>query len=137
MTKFYYQRCIKPVVKRDPTIFKENEILAAEPTLPEIVFDMDATKKHTRLLRPNEKVIGSGTVLKHEKTLPLMNAKDLAAVPKQRRVLLITDAPRMIFIDTIGGIVRGHVDFQYDSKNEVKVVSYDFKLCFVIVHSGL
>ncbi len=122
ITKFFYQHCIKPIVKRDPNLFKEDEDEEeeeTEPPLPEIVIEADAMKKYARLLRVNEKVIGSGVVLKHEKTLL---TKDSSIAPKQRRVLLVTDAPRMIFIDTIGSIVRGHVELQNDPKNEVKVV---------------
>lgn len=121
LTKFFYQHCIKPVVKRDLSFLKVNELQSVEPALPDIVIDNEGTRKYVRLLRPNEKVIAFGTVLKHEKTVSI--ASSSIAVPKQRRVLLVTDAPRMIFIDTIGSIVRGHVELQADGKNQVKVVS--------------
>lgn len=90
---------------------------AWEPTV-----DSEATKKFSRSLRVSEKVFASGIVLKHEKT---MNNASAASAPKQKRILLITDAPRMMFIDTIGNIARGNVDLLSDSKIEVKEVRYD------------
>lgn len=84
-----------------------------------VVIDFDATKKYTKSLRANEKVLGSGIVLKHEKVMSHLQA---ASAPKQRRILLVTDLPRLVFIDTIGSIVRGHLDLQAESKMELKTV---------------
>jgi hypothetical protein len=86
----------------------------------DIIYDNESNKKYVRLLRANEKVICAGTILKHEKVMNNMNA---AIAPKQRRILLITDSPRMIFIDTIGSIVRGHLELQAEMKTEIKIVS--------------
>jgi hypothetical protein len=86
----------------------------------DIIYDNESNKKYVRLLRANEKVICAGTILKHEKIMNNMNA---AIAPKQRRILLITDSPRMIFIDTIGSIVRGHLELQAEMKTEIKIVS--------------
>eukprot|EP00981_Chlorochromonas_danica_P006506 scaffold1404_cov173-Ochromonas_danica.AAC.2 len=83
----------------------------------EATIDTEATKKFARSLRVTEKVFASGVVLKHEKTVSNASA---AAAPKQKRILLVTDAPRLVFIDTIGNIARGNMDLLADLKVEVK-----------------
>lgn len=87
--------------------------------LPDIVYDNEAAKKYSRVLRPQEKVLASGTILKHEK---IINHSNPSVAPKQRRILLITDFPRMIYIDTIGSIVRGHLELQAEMKMDLKPV---------------
>jgi hypothetical protein len=76
--------------------------------------DQEATKKYTRVLRPAEKVLGSGQVLKFERLVT--NA------PKQRRIMLVTDLPRLIFIDTIGAVSRGQVDLLGESKMDFRML---------------
>lgn len=80
--------------------------------------DQEATKKYTRVLRPAEKVLGSGQVLKYERLV--------ANAPKQRRIMLVTDLPRLIFIDTIGAVSRGQVDLLGESKMDLRMVRFLF-----------
>lgn len=87
-----------------PDIFKIKKLTAREALSD---YDNDTTKKFVRILRNNEKVIASGLVLKHEN---VVNKVDSSLAPKQRRILLFTNSPRLIFIDPIGNIVRGNLE---------------------------
>jgi hypothetical protein len=106
------------------TTTKVDEILNPEHTLTafaaDISYDNEAAKKYARLLRAGEKVLAAGTILKFEKT---MSSSSASNAPKQRRILLVTDLPRMIFIDTIGSIVRGNLELSSDTKVDVRSVS--------------
>lgn len=95
-----------------PSLPSSSEDPAWEGTI-----DAEATKKYNRSLRVSEKVIAAGIVLKHEKTVSTASA---ASAPKQKRVLLVTDIPRMMFIDTIGNIARGSIDMTGENKVEVR-----------------
>lgn len=97
----------------------------------EPVIDSDATKKFSRSLRVSEKVFASGVVLKHEKTVNNANA---AIAPKQKRILLVTDTPRMIFIDTIGNIARGNLELSRDQNIEVREVGHRPRRSVAIVN---
>ena len=121
--KFFLSRSIKPIIKKE-----KND---GSSELPEIIYDMDATKKYSRLLKSNEKLLAAGIVLKHEKIMPISamstSTREAGAAtgfipPKQRRILLITDSPRLMFIDTIGNIVRGHLELQSEMKTDVRLV---------------
>jgi hypothetical protein len=88
--------------------------------------DTEATKKYNKSLRNGERVIASGIVLKHEKTRDNASATN---APKQRRILLVTDLPRMIVIDTIGSVVRGNVELQAEYKMEIRLVRSIYSSC--------
>jgi len=108
---------------------KMDEISSAECitfSAADISYDVEAGKKYSRLLRAQEKVIASGIILKYEKVMASSNATN---APKQRRILLVTDLPRMIFIDTIGSIVRGNLELSSGDKIEVKILDQtDFEV---------
>lgn len=82
--------------------------------------DTENTKRYARSLRVQEKVYGCGMVFKYEKIASNANA---SSAPKQKRILLLTDFPRMIFIDPIGNIARGNMELLPDLKVETKEVS--------------
>ncbi|RYG67525.1 hypothetical protein EON64_07250 [archaeon] len=86
----------------------------------EPVVDMENTKRYARSLRVQEKVYGCGMVFKYEKTANNANATN---APKQKRILLLTDVPRIIFIDPIGNIARGNIELLPDLKVEAREVS--------------
>jgi hypothetical protein len=141
--KFFIPRTIKPILKKDAKNTKNTNTVNDNSAsldlidLPEVTYDLDATKKYSRVLKNNEKVIASGVVLKHEKIMAVsaMNAstKETGSgaggfnPPKQRRILLVTDTPKLMFVDTIGSIIRGHLELHADMKAEVRAVSV---ICF-------
>lgn len=67
--------------------------------------DNNATKKFFRLLRDGEKVIASGMVQKWEP-----KPKGAFAAPSSKRIVVLTTTPRVLFLDPIGNIVRGHIE---------------------------
>lgn len=85
----------------------------------EVTYDNENTRKFSKQLKTNEKVIACGTVMKHERVMAHTNATN---APKQRRILLVTDLPRLIFIDTIGNVVRGSVEVPSESKMDIKAL---------------
>jgi hypothetical protein len=87
----------------------------------EVGVDIENTKKYTRSLRVQEKVYACGIVFKYEKTVS--NAST-ANAPKQKRILLVTDVPRMIFIDPIGNIARGNIELLPELKVETREVRF-------------
>ncbi len=84
--------------------------------------DVEATKKFARLLRKDERVTAAGQVMKHDLPTPRVGAQSAAAVTKQRRILVLTDAPRLLFLDPVGNIVRGNLELGGDAVVEVKMV---------------
>jgi hypothetical protein len=89
----------------------------------EITYDNENTKKYSKQLKNGERVIGCGQVMKHERVMRDSNATN---APKQRRILLVTDLPRMIYVDTIGNMVRGSTELVAESKMEIKAVRKTF-----------
>jgi hypothetical protein len=89
------------------------------PASSAITYDNENTKKYSRQLRNGERVLGCGVVMKHERVMHNSNATN---APKQRRILIVTDLPRLIFIDIIGNIVRGSVDLVAESKMDIKQI---------------
>jgi hypothetical protein len=82
--------------------------------------DNNATKKYSRLMRPKESVVAAGVVLKHE-----VKSKSGAFSPAStgtRRILLLTDLPRLIFIDPVSNIIRGHIELSKTARIEYKTV---------------
>ena len=101
--------------------FDPNSFATESDKLPDITYDNENTKKFSKQLRNGERVIGCGQVMKHERVMHNSNATN---APKQRRILLVTDLPRMIYIDTIGNVVRGSTELVQESKMELKTVSF-------------
>lgn len=99
------------------TRVKSDTSILAEVKNPLLAIDPEATKKYYRVLRKDERVICSGLVFKIEK---LGSAG--TATHKQKRILVLTDNPRLIFLDTIGNIVRGHLELSKDGKTDAKMV---------------
>jgi hypothetical protein len=60
----------------------------------------------------------SGIVLKHERTVT-------GIASKPRRVLIVTDTPRLVFLDPVGNIVRGNLELTGgEDAVDVKMVRY-------------
>lgn len=52
-------------------------------------------------------------------------ASSAVFVTKQRRILILTDAPRLVFLDPVGNIVRGNLELtsvKENGKIQVKMV---------------
>lgn len=83
-------------------------------TFPSIVnekeVDLIATKKYARILKKNEKVLAAGPVIRHVSSGNASGAQSGGATKQQRRVLVLTDAPRLLFFDTGAGTVQGALD---------------------------
>jgi hypothetical protein len=86
--------------------------------------DNNATKKYSRLMRAKESVVASGVVLKHE--APKKSGAFSPASSGTRRMLLLTDLPRLIFIDPVSNIIRGHIELSKNARIEYKTVSMVF-----------
>ena len=50
-------------------------------------------------------------MLKHDNNVnPKTSSAAAVAASKQRRILVLTDAPRLLFLDPVGNIVRGNLE---------------------------
>jgi hypothetical protein len=55
-------------------------------------------------------VLVSGPVLRHDSGPQGSKAASALTPVKQRRILVLTDAPRLLFLDPVGNIVRGSLE---------------------------
>jgi len=72
-------------------------------------------------------VLACGQVFKHDVLPPSKSTssskKDNQTGSKQRRILVLTDMPRLLFLDPVGNIVRGNLELTSAlAKVEVKTV---------------
>jgi hypothetical protein len=86
--------------------------------------DAIATKKYARILKKNEKVLAAGSVIRHVagSTAGASGAQS-GASKQQRRVLVVTDAPRLLFFDTGAGTVQGALDITGTAPVDLRAVS--------------
>lgn len=69
-------------------------------------------------------VLTSGQVLKHDSvSVHRTVSANASAAPKPRRILVLTDALRLLFLDPVGNIVRGNLELSNEGPVEVKMVS--------------
>lgn len=90
--------------------------------------DNNATKKFFRLLRDGEKVLGAGMVQKWEP-----KPKGAFAAPSSKRILLLTTMPRILFLDPIGNIVRGHLELPPQQGTATSATKVEYRHVSVVV----
>lgn len=91
------------------------------------------------LLLCNIQVLTAGQVLKHDSVaVSKINSLSASAAPKPRRILVLTDAPRLLFLDPVGNIVRGNLELSNEGPVEVKMVCKQTAIwtCFALFFSG-
>jgi hypothetical protein len=69
-------------------------------------------------------VLASGPVLRHDSGPQGSKAASALTPVKQRRILVLTDAPRLLFLDPVGNIVRGSLELGGTTQVDTRMVRH-------------